>query len=102
MAKRGEEFEIDFADDEISSAGEDDGAEGPTKKRKRSGGRQKLTQERIVSTAFPFTYILFNIILIMYLYLHSIFLLSIDWMGLDSSGSLPIPTPSHGRNGSRT
>ena len=51
MTKRGEEFEIDFADDEISSDGEDDGNNGsPAKKRKRSGGRQKLTQERIVST----------------------------------------------------
>lgn len=63
MTKRGEEFEIDFADDEISSAGEDDGTGSPTKKRKRSGGRQKLTQERIVSTiqgyvaqSFPFIF----------------------------------------------
>ena len=66
MTKRGEEFEIDFADDEISSAGEDDGTGSPTKKRKRSGGRQKLTQERIVSTiqgyvAQSFSFILYSL-----------------------------------------
>lgn len=50
MAKAGEEFELDLPEEEI--IGDDDELlDGvPQKKRKVGGGRQKLTQERIVST----------------------------------------------------
>ena len=50
MAKAGEEFELDLPEEEI--IGDDDELlDGVSqKKRKVGGGRQKLTQERIVST----------------------------------------------------
>ena len=53
MAKNGEDFEPDLDDadddDEEDDVGEGGAASGGGKKKKLEGGRQRLTQERIVS-----------------------------------------------------